>query len=206
MNYLDFHNKLKSLESEDYIECLLIYNLSTVIAGVKPASTITFNKIGTNLYDKWITYGIDFIKEINLGYVELKESEKFVVVMIYDKDSLNEVLFNKANKRFLIKIGYDEEDSLEKYLNKLKRRYKMYNCPHELGVFLGIPIEDVKGFMDCKDKQCLLCGYWMVYSNYNSARMVFDLYDKIREDTIKGIIDGCKYKDLILNIKHAQYC
>ena len=53
MGYLDFYNKLKSMEGKDYIESFLLYNISQVISGIKPASTVTFKKSGDKLYEKW---------------------------------------------------------------------------------------------------------------------------------------------------------
>ena len=34
MIYLDFYNKLDSLQDKEYIETFLVYNLSLVIAGI----------------------------------------------------------------------------------------------------------------------------------------------------------------------------
>ena len=35
--------------------------------------------------------------------------------------------------------------------------------PHELGLLLGYPAEDVRGFMGIGYKKCLYTGYWKVY-------------------------------------------
>ena len=32
--------------------------------------------------------------------------------------------------------------------------------PHEIGVFLGYPVEDVEGYMQNDGKNFLLVGYW----------------------------------------------
>lgn len=202
MDYIDFHKKLRSLEDKEYIECLLSYSLATVIAGIKPASTITLSKYGKNLYDKWNKYGRFFVGEINLEYIELRESNKFIIVMIYDKKQLQKLFSKDEYREFLIGIGY-KDNNIDKYLSVLKERYSLYNCPHELGVFLGIPLDDVKVFMYSKDKKCLISGYWRVYNNYSKAKETFDLYDRVKQDTIKSILKGNKYKDVIYKLKHA---
>ena len=52
--------------------------------------------------------------------------------------------------------------------------------PHEIGVFLGYPLEDVIGFIRNKG-QCFCClGCWKAYSNEAQARRVFALYEKCR--------------------------
>ena len=37
--------------------------------------------------------------------------------------------------------------------------------PHEIGVFLGYPLDDVKGFIKNEGKKYLMIGYWKVYSD-----------------------------------------
>lgn len=37
--------------------------------------------------------------------------------------------------------------------------------PHEIGLFLGYPVEDVKGFIENKGENCVKCGAWKVYCN-----------------------------------------
>ena len=53
---------------------------------------------------------------------------------------------------FLREIGYRENKNLDYYLSKLKMRYKQFNCPHELGIFLGIPLNDVIDFIQGSNK------------------------------------------------------
>jgi hypothetical protein len=70
MKYLDFYNKLNSMSDKDYIENFLLFNISQVVAGVKPASTVTFKKSGDNTYLKWVNYGREFAKHIDLEFIE----------------------------------------------------------------------------------------------------------------------------------------
>ena len=77
----------------------------------------------------------------------------------------------------------------------------LYHCPHELGIFLGIPIEDVKDFMECTNKKCLLCGYWKVYNNYYTAEKTFKQYDIIKEHTIHSFVKSSSAIELAEGIK-----
>lgn len=50
--------------------------------------------------------------------------------------------------------------------------------PHEIGLFLGYPIEDVKGFIENK-AECAKCvGCWKVYGDEEKAQKAFDKYKK----------------------------
>ena len=73
MKYLDFYKRLNSMENKEYIENFLVYKTSWVIAGVKPAVTIGFKKKDEKIYENWNLYGKDFLADINLKYIELRE-------------------------------------------------------------------------------------------------------------------------------------
>lgn len=206
MKYLDFYNKLNSMEDNEYIENYLLYNTSLVIAGAKPAVTITIKKNNHKLYNSWTKFGKSFIDIINLEYTELRENMEYIILIIYDRRVLNKNLNIKENKEFLINLGYKENFIIDDCIKNLKNRYDKYHCPHELGLFLGIPFEDVKDFMECTEKKCLLCGYWKVYNNTMEAKKIFDKYDEIKEYTIKNILKGNNSShSLIVSIKDSFY-
>ncbi|OOM13850.1 DUF3793 family protein [Clostridium saccharobutylicum] len=203
MKYLDFYNKLDSMKNKEYIENFLVYNTSLVIAGVKPAVTITIKKNNKKIYDNWNQFGKDFIDNIKLKSIELRESDDSIILMIYDEEILKKEVLSKDNMKFLINLGYSSEAKIEGYINTLKSRYEKYHCPHELGLFLGIPFEDVKDFMECTTKKCLLCGYWKVYNNSGQAKIIFNQYNKVKEYTMKSMLKGNLSQDLVFNIKKS---
>ena len=144
MKQVEFYKSLSKMEERECIEKFLIYNASLVISGVKPSATVTIKKDNDNLYDKWIKYGIDFLKIIDISYINLRETNNALIILIYNENKLKNYIFEKENKKFLLQLGYCDKEDLDEYLIILKRRYKEFNCPHELGVFLGFPLNDVK--------------------------------------------------------------
>lgn len=79
---------------------ILIYNASLVISGVKPSATVTIKKDNDNLYDKWIKYGIDFLKIIDISYINLRETNNALIILIYNENKLKNYIFEKENKNF----------------------------------------------------------------------------------------------------------
>ena len=53
--------------------------------------------------------------------------------------------------------------------------------PHEIGVFLDYPLEDVVGYIENRGDRALCSGCWKAYSNADEARRRFALYRKCRE-------------------------
>ena len=92
------------MEERECIEKFLIYNASLVISGVKPSATVTIKKDNDNLYDKWIKYGIDFLKIIDISYINLRETNNALIILIYNENKLKNYIFEKENKKIFITI------------------------------------------------------------------------------------------------------
>ena len=63
-------------------------------------------------------------------------------------------------------MGY-QDHAMGKILYAFRQRYEGYllrnqEFPHEMGLLLGYPVEDVKGFIRNGGENCLYIGYWKV--------------------------------------------
>lgn len=205
MEKVEFYKDLFNMEDKESIKKFLLYNSSLVIAGVKPSATVTINKKLEKVYESWIEDGIDFLESINLSFINLREDDNASILLIYNDDTLKKHIFKSENMDFLIKLGYERNNDISYYVENLRERYEKFKCPHELGIFLGIPINDVKSFMECSYKKCLGCGYWKVYSNYEKALEIFSIYDDVREKTMDKIVEGEPIDSIVNNIIFSNY-
>lgn len=183
---LDFYKKIGGMDTKESLEKYLLFILSPVIGGLKPSSTITLS-YDKKEYSIWSNYKKEFLEILKLKEIVLRKGTKAEIILIYNEENLLNCINKKDNKEFLNKLGYDLTLTLEENLDILVYRYEKYHCPHELGVFLGIPIEDVIDFMECSDKKCLMCGYWKVFNNYNNAKDIFNKYEISKNIMIKSI-------------------
>lgn len=87
------------------------------------------------IYENWNLYGKDFLADINLKYIELRENDDSIILMIYDEEVLTRELNKEEQIDFLINLGYPEQIEINQYVKTLKDRYEKYHCPHELGLF-----------------------------------------------------------------------
>ena len=53
--------------------------------------------------------------------------------------------------------------------------------PHEIGLFLGYPADDVKGFIENKAACSKCAGCWKVYGDEQTAMSLFAKYRKCTE-------------------------
>ena len=116
------------------------------------------------------------------------------VLFLYRYPQLEQHLRQPVVRRFLRKYGYEDWDVVS-VLGRLRRRYRQYavcgrEFPHELGVLLEYPVEDVEGFIRNQGENCLLSRYWKVYGNRQQAERTFRLYDAAKEQALWEIVNG----------------
>ena len=67
--------------------------------------------------------------------------------------------------------------------------------PHEIGLFLGYPPEDVLGFIENKSP-CKCTGCWKVYGNVDEAKKRFELYNKCTSIYCRRLKEGSTIEKL----------
>lgn len=103
------------------------------------------------------------------------------LMLVYREKLLKKRLGDSAVRSVLAEYGYPENYSLEECFELLSARIRESdNFPHEIGVFLGYPVEDVVGFIKNNGENFKLCGAWKVYGSVENAKRIFSNYDKCR--------------------------
>ena len=100
------------------------------------------------------------------------------------------------------KYGYTDMQ-VERVLAHLSDRIRGFNrkgmgFPHEIGVFLGYPLDDVKGFIENAGKKYLMIGYWKVYSDLAGARTAFMEYDRAKDCAVNEFLTGKSIREIAL--------
>ncbi|HWQ72300.1 MAG TPA: DUF3793 family protein [Desulfitobacteriaceae bacterium] len=185
----EFFLYVNKLEGKDYLLTKIAYGIAPTLKGIKPSSLMSFSISGKNMYRLWEKYKHDICKEMGVSFFELKESSDQRLVLFYNKEMMNKLLDSKKIRKFLKEMGYSKHMSLEQTLELLRTRFES-TFPHEIGVFLGIPVEDVYGFIRHKAEKCLFCRYWKVYHNCEHAKSLFQCYDRAKTSIIHSIVNG----------------
>lgn len=116
------------------------------------------------------------------------------VLLLYRYRRLQSLLEDAKVKDFLRSRGY-EDMTVAAVIIRLRGRYAGYalagqEFPHELGVILEYPLEDVKGFIENKGRNCLMEKYWKVYHDRERAAHLFARYDRARERAVEEVCAG----------------
>lgn len=105
-----------------------------------------------------------------------------ILVILYNAQYLEQRLRQSNYRAFLSHCGYNPANlaTVSSTLQKLKERFSSHanTCPHEVGVFLGYPLEDIEGFIKHAGENAKFCGFWKVYGDEVAAREKFSLYEK----------------------------
>ncbi len=106
-------------------------------------------------------------------------------LLLYRFQSLYQYLNGRQVRTALRQLGYRDFD-FEKLLALFAGRYAEYmqgtaDFPHEMGLFLGYPLEDVQGFIENSGKNFLYAGYWKVYQDAAQKARLFRRFDLARE-------------------------
>lgn len=100
------------------------------------------------------------------------------LIYVYRAEALKRRLDDPEIQSFLQKYGYVNWGEAE-CLNCLERHIRCEKLfPHEIGIFLDYPLEDVLEFIRNGGKNYLCLGCWKVYAQVEEAQRKFALFRK----------------------------
>lgn len=100
------------------------------------------------------------------------------LIYLYRPARLSRDLQNEAARRLLRERGYRSEAPDQCVVLLGKRIRENGEFPHEIGLFLGYPPEDVSGFIENRAERCKCVGCWKVYGDVEAAQKIFARYKK----------------------------
>ena len=158
------------------------------ICGIKSSNLLSISK------EEFVDLKND-IEEINnlenhkIRIFILKETTDRMLILVFQPFILESYINERNNKSFLINIGYSNLYNLGSTLNHLKLRINNSSSfPHEIGIFLGYDICDVKAFIE--HKTCLYQGPWKIYSNVEEKKKIFAQYEECTNKMLDELANG----------------
>lgn len=126
------------------------------------------------------TYGCE-LPSYGVKLATLSRYSDRLALLAYREDMLSQVLADADVRAFLASYGYDLT-SVDSVISCLRRRMTAFygaGCgrrpkrefPHEVGVLLGYPLEDVQGFLT--GAEATVRGSWKAYGDAGAARARF---------------------------------
>ena len=177
-----------------------IRNTAPTLAGLKTGSLFPYR------YESW-SQALRELRELNrrltpkgLRLLPLRMTERFAMLYLYRPALLREDLREKETACLLKEAGYEgcsESGCLSELFRRLNREG---DFPHEIGLFLSYPAEDVRGFMEHRDEGCKCVGCWKVYGDEQAARQRFAQYERCTKSYLRQHAQGKSLEKLTVKM------
>lgn len=157
---------------------MIIEHCSPTLAGLKTGNMFTYPyKTAAEMRDAVRRWN-KVLKEKGLRVLPLRYNGKTALIYIYRPSRLSNDLKDKTACRILNSCSYGTCSPDGCVARLAKRVSSCAEFPHEIGLFLGYPPEDVSGFIKNKAVGCKLVGYWKVYGDEEKTKKTFGKYRK----------------------------
>ena len=175
-------------------ELLLVTHCAPTLAGLKTGNLFTCRYSDSSQMNTVVSEWNQMFNGKGLLVRILKEEEGRALIYVYRKANLADLRVQE----FLKGQGYCC-GSIEAMLLHLSERIRENaEFPHEIGLFLGYPYEDVKGFIENKGKNCKCTGCWKVYTDECTARKLFQKYQWCTEVYCRKLKEGIPLQRLVV--------
>lgn len=175
----------------------LLFYCAPTLASVKLGSIFTVKYESIHSLEVKISEKNEFLQKKGLRMQILKVMETSALVYVYRQSQLEMSLKSAEIQDFLREFGY-EDFSIDGVLHKLEQDLKSQDFPHQIGVFLGYPLADIRGFIQHRGKNCFCTGVWKVYHDQKQAEKTFSQYKKCVKVYLERYAQGTDINRLIV--------
>ena len=182
-------------------EDLVIKHCAPTLAGLKTGNLFNASYDSRQELDRDVAQLNMILERRGLRVIVLKTKAGRALIYIYRPRLLHNDLNRREAREILSRFGYKPADP-DSCISLLADRISLDGeYPHEIGLFLGYPPEDVKGFISFRGKGCKACGYWKVYGDIQSAEKRFAQYRKCTGVYLRCLKCGASLEKLAVKKK-----
>ena len=157
----------------------LIEFCSPTLASLKVGSLFNYAYTSTEQLYQELNRLNTALREKGVTLLLLRRKGGRALIYLYRPAQLALLLACPRIQSFLREQGYSSfvaSEALEQLRARLGDTF-----PHEIGIFLGYPLEDVAGFIRCQGCGYKCAGLWKVYGDEEEARKQFALFERCRQ-------------------------
>ena len=189
----------------------IVEHCSPTLAGLKTGNLFSVRISGKEKSYREIRELNKTLTKYGLRAIPVRCTDEMTLVYVYRPEYLSRDLSDPEAVEILRKMGYLNDAGNgaytsaglpvhpEKCLVRLvKRLQENDGFSHEIGLFLGYPPVDVKGFMENPRQGVKCVGFWKVYGDKEQAERTFSRYRKCTETYKREISSGKSLEQLIV--------
>lgn len=171
-------------------EYIIVKHCSPTLAGMKTGNMFSCPFADEGEMRDSIRYWNGLLVRKGLRVLPLRFQDNRALVYVYRVSRLSRDLKDGAVSRLLKEMGYETEIPERCIVQLIRKLEECGEFPHEIGLFLGYPPEDVCGFIENRAQGYKLTGCWKVYGNEEKARLTFEKYKKCTDVYTAQFADG----------------
>ena len=187
-------------------EEILVEQCAPTLAGLKPASMFRYHPEfmhaeETDRVRMKLAELRPFLRERGLGAVILKTCPETgaLLILVYREERIARILEDAACRQLFHEHGEHPERGLGCLIGELSEKICLGGTfPHEIGLLLGYPPEDVAGFIQHSGKNCRELCYWKSYSDPAGAERTAAMYRKCTAVYKKCFAAGTPLRQLVV--------
>lgn len=179
-------------------DAFLVEHCAPTFAGLKTGNLFRISYADIEAFREELRELNGILKKKGLRAVPVRMTAEFALVYLYRPDFLKRDLGSEEATRLLKSLGYEPQSVNRSvaFLARMMREKEAF--PHEVGLFLGYPPEDVLGFMKSSREGVKCVGCWKVYGDEARARAAFWRFQRCREVFEENVQRGRKLEALIV--------
>ena len=159
-------------------EELLVRHCSPTLAGMKTANLFTcYFEDEVEMRENVRRLNKMLVKK-GLRVLPLRFRDQRALIYVYRPSRLSRDLRQDTACCLLKERGYEAGAPERCIVQLMQRLESSEEFPHEIGLFLGYPPEDVWGFIENRAEGCKCAGFWKVYGDVTAAQKLFAKYKK----------------------------
>lgn len=171
-------------------EQYIIEHCSPTLAGLKTANMFPVDLEGDDDINCEIKKLNKLLRKKGLRIVMLRKTGSKALLYMYRPDYLDRDLGYPEAKEILKMKGYRCTSTGSCIVQLIRHMTEDKEFPHEVGLFLGYPPEDVKYFMQDTRRGVKCTGCWKAYGNEEEAKKTFSKFRKCTEIYLRESAKG----------------
>lgn len=162
-------------------EKLLIEFCSPTLANIKTGNLFSCKYKSVDELRNDISYLNKMVVPKGVRIIPMRYHNNRALIYVFRPSRLCSDFNDIRTSEMLTDMGYNCKNISSCIVMLADKIKKYHNFPHEIGLFLGYPPEDVAGFIENHGSNCKYTGCWKVYGDEKSAIKKFNSYKKCKD-------------------------
>ncbi len=179
---------------------MIVRYCAPTLAGMKTGNMFTYHFENLSELCNTMRRLNTLFREKGVRVLPLRYQKNSALIYLYRPSKLSKDLEDDMARNILRECGYCMTSPQSLIRNLMTRLNSCDAFPHEIGLFLGYPPEDVLGFIQNQARGYKCVGYWKVYGDEEKAKKIFERYKRCTSTYCRCYMKGSSIERLTVAV------